>query len=598
MSNMSPANGLRAGLPGWRRPVRVLPALAVLLCCGWLAGCQSRTNVSATGNTPAQFTHVYLTVNQVWFNASATAGPTDTTWTKFTLTTPTSVDLVSLNNGTLSQFASALKLTAGTYGQVMLVLADSTDALTTSAQSLGAVTNDEVDYVDAADVAHTAPLAVLNAAQGISITTSLTIAAASTSLGSNAGSTTTSTDTTGTTDTTDTTSSTSSAPTSTVSAPGITTTSVIIDFDATRDLVPISLSGQPAYVLNPHPQAYDAKYSGTIQGAVDLSSMSVLTSADLPDVQVAAEGLSADGSRHVIVKTTRVGSDGSFILYPLSTASGAPTSYDLVIHGPTIQTLILKSVPVTNAAPNGAAALLGTVELTAATPFLVNLNASSPAAPSSSLVGFYQTLPLSSEVPYLVETRALDPTSGVFAADQAVSGGSLQYGTYVAGSTIGLTTANPTQGAATYAIGALNPAYGTATLGTTVSAPSASTTTALFTLSAPPLPATAAAAGITGTVSVTSSQSFNHAQLFLTRGGALVTATSLDSFLGSSQGTLTLNAVAPGGSSSASFAPGVYEAEVWAWNSANPTGTLTRVPYTAPIDMSAGTASGVALTIP
>ncbi len=581
--NMSPASGLRA---------RGLPALAVLLACAWLAGCQSRTNVSATGNAPAQFTHVYLTVNQVWFNTSATAGPTDTTWSKFTLTTPQTVDLVSLNNGTLNQFASALKVTAGSYGQVMLILADSTDPLTSSAQSLGAATNDEVDYVDAADVAHTAPLAVLTAAQGISISTSLTIAAASSTLGSNAGSSTTSTDTT------DTSGTTSSAPSTTVSAPGITTTSLIIDFDATRDLVPISLSGQPAYLLNPHPQAYDVKYSGTIQGAVDLSSISVLTTADLPDVQVAAEALSSDGSRHVIVKTTRVGSDGTFILYPLSTASGAPTSYDLVIHGPGIQTLIVKSVPVTNAAPNSAAALLGTLTLTAATPFLANVNPSSPAAPSSSLVGFYQTLPLSSEVPYLVETRAVDPTSGVFAADQALSGGSMQYGTYVAGSTIALTAANPTQGAATYAIGAINPAYGSSTLGTTVSAPGSATTTALFTMTAPPLPATASATGITGTVTVTNPQSFDHAQLFLTRGGALVAAMSLDSYLGSGQGTLTLTAVAPGGSSAASYAPGVYQAEVWAWNSANPSGTLTRVPSATPIDMSAGNASGVALTIP
>jgi hypothetical protein len=42
----------------------------------------------------------------------------------------------------------------------------------------------------------------------------------------------------------------------------------------------------------------------------------------------------------------------------------------------------------------------------------------------------------------------------------------------------------------------------------------------------------------------------------------------------------------------------VYNAEVWAWNSGNPTGTLTRIRYGNTIDMSAGNASGVALTIP
>ncbi len=126
-----------------------------------LVACQSRTNVSATGNTPAQFTHVFVTINQIWFNTSASAASTDGSWQKFTLTTPATVDLVTLNNGTLSQFASELKLTAGTYAQVMVVLADSTDALTTSAQTAGAASNDEVDYVDGSNLAHTVPLAVL-----------------------------------------------------------------------------------------------------------------------------------------------------------------------------------------------------------------------------------------------------------------------------------------------------------------------------------------------------------------------------------------------------------------------------------------------------
>ncbi len=94
------------------------------------------------------------------------------------------MDLVTLNNGTLSQFASELNLAAGTYAQVIVVLADSTDALTTSAQSAGAVSNDEVDYVDTSNTAHTVPLAVLNAAQGINISTSLTVVAAATSISS------------------------------------------------------------------------------------------------------------------------------------------------------------------------------------------------------------------------------------------------------------------------------------------------------------------------------------------------------------------------------------------------------------------------------
>ena len=213
-------------------------------------------------------------------------------------------------------------------------------------------------------------------------------------------------------------------------------------------------------------------------------------------------------------------------------------------------------------------------------------------------MGFYQTLPLSGEAPYLVETRALDPTSGLLATDQALSGGGIQYGSYVSAGTISLITTHPTQGAATYAIGAINPAYGVAALGSTVSAPGASSITAQFAMTAPPLPPGATANAITGTISVANTQTFDHAELFLTHAGALVAAAPLDNYLGSTKTALNLTAVAPGGTAATSFAPGVYNAEVWAWSSANPFGTLTRIPYGSSIDLSAGSASGVALSIP
>jgi Domain of unknown function (DUF4382) len=561
-----------------------LPTLAALLGGVLLAGCQARTDVSATGNTPAQYTHVFLTISQVWFNTSATALAGDSGWIKFTLAAPQTIDLVSLDNGTLSRFASQLKLAAGTYARIMIVLSDSTDALTAAAQSAGATANDEVDYVDANAVAHSAPLAVLNAAQGIDISTSLTVVPESTSVfgsfgKSGAGAATSSAATTGT-----------------FSVPVVTTTSAVVDFDASRDLVPVSLSGQPAFLLSPRPDSNDVKYSGSIQGTVSLASVAALTTAGLPDVQVSAEALSSDGTRHVVIRSTRVNAGGSFALYPLSTASGAPSAYDVVIHGPDIQTVIVKSVTVAAGAPGAATAQLGTLTLTPATPFRVNVNPGSPAAPASSSVGFYQTLPLPGEVPYLVESRALDPVSGLLAADQSLSGGSLQYGAYVSGGTIALTSVNPGQGAGTYSIAAINPAYGTAALGTTVTSPG-NTTTALFTMSAPPLPAGSSANAIAGTVSIASLLAYDNAELFLTAHGALVATASLNGYLGSSQSALALNGIAPGGSAGIAYAPGLYDAEVWAWNSANPTGTLSRLPYGATIDLTAGNAAGVALNI-
>ncbi len=60
-----------------------------------LVGCAPKTDVSATGNVPAQYSHVYMSVQELWFNTSATAGPDDTTWTKLPLTTPATVDLAT-----------------------------------------------------------------------------------------------------------------------------------------------------------------------------------------------------------------------------------------------------------------------------------------------------------------------------------------------------------------------------------------------------------------------------------------------------------------------------------------------------------------------
>src|SRR5580692_1593295 len=115
-----PTTGPQRSDRGWPRRWLGLPALLVALGCAALAGCQARTDISATGNAPAQYTHVFLTITQVWFNTSSTALATDSSWVQFTLATPQTIDLANLNNGTLTQFATDLKLATGSYAQVML----------------------------------------------------------------------------------------------------------------------------------------------------------------------------------------------------------------------------------------------------------------------------------------------------------------------------------------------------------------------------------------------------------------------------------------------------------------------------------------------
>src|SRR5215469_8133884 len=65
--------------------------LATLGGSGLLGGCSTKTDVSLTGNTPAQYSHVWVTVQAVWFNGSATAGPDDGGWGKFPLSKPNTV---------------------------------------------------------------------------------------------------------------------------------------------------------------------------------------------------------------------------------------------------------------------------------------------------------------------------------------------------------------------------------------------------------------------------------------------------------------------------------------------------------------------------
>src|SRR5580700_3616485 len=109
-----------------RTPLALL-SVAFLGCV--LGGCSSRTDVSATGNTPAKYSHVWISTQEVWFNTSATAGPDDGGWVKFPLSTPTTVDLVAAAGGNLTNIDTGLSLKPGTYEQIRLIPVDAAAAL-------------------------------------------------------------------------------------------------------------------------------------------------------------------------------------------------------------------------------------------------------------------------------------------------------------------------------------------------------------------------------------------------------------------------------------------------------------------------------------
>lgn len=600
-------------------PLNAATLLALLVA---LAACSPKANVSATANVPAQYNHVYLTAQQIWFNSSATAGPDDESWQKFPLSAPITVDLFNASDGTVARLSTALGVSAGSYAQLRLIPVDASVALTSSASALGARFNAEVDYTDSAGVSHQLPLELQNPDKGIGIAASFTIGASintPTSLVAAGSATTggvTQTDTgfftgtlstgsiqagTATTGTTilgasqEGTATPGSTATSTAATPTLTALTIAINIDTARDLAFFNYSGTSAMLMNPHASAYNTADVGAIQGSIALSALPGVTSSNghLP-IEVTAELLSSDRTRHVAVNSAPVTSNGSFVLYPLPSGSSS-TTYDLVIHGAGITTVIVRAVPVKAGDPSTATPVsIGTIAPRAAGAFVVNLSNAQPV-PAGSLIGFYQTLPLAGEVPYLIEERPIDPFSRKFVTDQALSAGALQFGTFVSGAAIALTAVTPVEGTSAYRTAVSAPLFAPGELSGVVGP--APVTPVVF---APPLPPVATGASA-DTLSLELIQStpgkYNAGQLLVSRGGAIVATAALDTLLAQAGGGVLALHGLPGGSSSTSFAAGLYDVSVRTWNTADPAGTLNRETYPAPADLRNGSVSGYSIKI-
>jgi hypothetical protein len=628
---------------------RSLLHVSLLLATCILAACGARTNVSATSNVTSEYSHVWITVTDVKFNTSATAAPGASGWLDFPLSTPVTIDLATVTNGNMAIFGSSLNIPTGTYQQMQLILSDTSASLASSASTAGLQFNDEVQYLNSAGTATTAPLNLINPTQGIVLAVTLSVpsnlkaelealdeGATDTDTdteepGSTGevgfGGTQTTNPTTGLATTTPVctpTTTTSTLSTDTTTTPLTDTTdnctsttntqfAVAIDFDAERDLVPFIFSNQPGFLLNPHLTAYDLSTAGTIQGTLNLNALSgssctsttttgtttgtsTLTSSTAsgnPAIEVSAETLSSDGTRHVVVLSAPLQSDGSFVLYPLTTdatSAGATTTttYDLVVHGPQIQTVIIKSVPPSVSAPSAAtSASLSTICLATAADFLVNLSTTSHFTTPGALVQFYQTVPVSGEVPYVVAQQPVDPFNLDFAGDAALAAGPIAVTFYSGANASTPVSEAPSEGSGAYRVSAIAPNYNDGSLTPTVTAPATITTTPLL-VSLSPL--TVATGGEAETLSVETSVvspgKYDGGELILTANGAIVAVTSLTPVLNESAGSVTLTDI-PGGSSQ-NVSAGNYALSAWVWNSSNPTGTLSRQSSPTSISLSGG----------
>jgi hypothetical protein len=579
-------------------PVALAVALGGL-CCAAVAGCSTRTNVSVTGNTPAQYSHVWITAQEVWFNTSAIAGPDDGGWVKFPLSTPATVDLATESGGNLGSLVTGLRLTPGAYSQVRLIPVDAAAPLTSAAQTAGALYNTEADYVDSAGTTHHLPLELLNPDKGIGIPGTLKVPVGNVGAALTAATSTGTTTTTGTTPTT----ATTTTPTQTTT----TTASFAITFDGARDLTPFTYAGATTFngiLLSSHASAFDLSAVGGIQGQLTLTGIS--STAGLPAIQVSAQSLSADGTRHVVVNRTPVHADGSFLLYPLATSSSNPADYDLVIHGPGIATIIIKAVKVTLGSTSAAATSsaanstintvsVGTLIPRAASSYTANRGTATGAAlPAGAQIAFYQTLATAGEVPYVIEASPIDPFNQVLANAQALSTGTLDSGTYSAsGAAVTLVSAAPAEGAGRYLVAASAPSFTDGTLTTTVTAPPAGTTTpVVVTVPALTLAPGATPGSLSASVTPATAGKYDHGELLVTHDGMLVATAPLDAALAQGAGATIIASGLPTGTSAAR-----YYVAVRAWNSRDATGTLQRQSYPTAIDLRGSATGAVQLTI-
>src|SRR5579871_6293196 len=248
---------------------RALPlAAAALLGAG---GCSLKTDVAANGGSAGNVSHLWVTVNEVWLGTDANTPPeSGAGWNKTVLQAPVTFDLATLGAGALQQLASQVTTASGTYHQVHLVLADSSDALTASAQAVGLASNAQITITNPSGTVATAPLEAAVPGFGLTIPAELTLRG---SLDLNGSS-------------------------STASSSGSTSTT------------PTGSSG-----------------SGSTSSTATIAATALAAGAG--PVSVSAEIADPANTHHVVVHRRVVASDGSFTLYPLPAPSSGSMSYDL-----------------------------------------------------------------------------------------------------------------------------------------------------------------------------------------------------------------------------------------------------------------------------
>lgn len=557
----------------WHKTVRTTIAAGAF--CVLAAGCgggssgnnsssmmntQGITNVSIT-DAPGDYDNVWVTVGAVWFHTSNTAGPDDSGWVKLPLTTPVTVDLLTLQNGNLSQMFDNMQPSNGTYRQIRVFLVGPDAALTASAAAAKLIYNDQVNYQDANDTEQSSPLELVNPSKGIALYGTFTVANGS-------------------------------------------TLDLALDFDVNRDVLPFFVGNQQDYVLKPRLAYFDLSHAGAITGSVNCANLLAAGANGFAyNLVIKAEMPSSTGNYDVVDRETGIkvdigGNACTFTLFPVHVPQGSSTTnYDVLIRGRNMETMIVQGVPVNvGTTPTSGATQLNTtpLNLTMGSEYTANMPVNMPVMPTGADVKFYQTL--TGGPTYEVRFQGVNPFTGIFTEDEPLSVGNLQVGSYAGGNPT-LSAVMPMGGA-----GAFMP-YGDAPYFTHTEALTGTLTiptsgVASFTIGSLSIASPANSDSISGTIIVNSAGKYDSGYLIVSHDGYIVTTLPLGPVLGvgGTGGPYSIPNI-PGGSSAQSFSPGLYYLHAFVWNSAHPFLTLKRIESMVVVDLRTGSATNVDLTM-
>ena len=531
---------------------------AIAACCGLLglAGCSARTDVGTTGAAPADVAHLWVTVEEVWFAASAdTASASSVGWNREKLPAPVVLDLANVDAGTLLPLATGLSLPAGRYRQLHLVIADAGDRLLDEAGALGLEYNAQIDVESDSGSITQAPLELPVPRAGLTIPIDFTFEDA---------------DRTGDDEE--------------------EVASLALSLDASRDVLGYEYGSSTGYILSPTASVDDAAAAGEIRGQVDTSGLA----SGHPAVTASAQVLDDSGTHRRIVQRRLVAADGTFSLYPLPAVEGG-TTYDVVIAGAGARTVVIRDVPV-EAGAVPVALQAAAIALTPASTVYANVDGVAAGLPAGTRVEFFRTLPGRDERPFLIDGTALDPVTltlpgGAF----ALASGPITVGTYAGGEQIAFDTVTPSERDGGYLVGSAGPYRSDTLAAAAVLVNGSSSRPTLLDVPVPDYAAGGRAGRLTIGLQAPVGR-YDRGFVAVMAGHRLVETVRVDELLARGGGTVLVEGL-PSGSALAPEAGVSYLAALRAWNSRDAAGTIRRVAASGSASLGDGGAGTLQLEV-